>query len=98
MKTFEIEYHNEVIRVSAADGYKLSYPDGRWLILEKRSDDTGIVSIFNDNTSYGATSVWAVKSKSEGPDWVNREQLQVIGELVVRKEMELENSAPAARA
>ena len=98
MKTFEIEYHDEVIRVSAEDNYKLSYPDGRWLILGRRSDDTGVVSTFNDNTNYGTTSLWALESKSEGPDWVNREQLQVIGELVVRKEMDLENSTPAARA
>jgi hypothetical protein len=98
MKTFEIEYHDEVIRVSVEDNYKLSYPDGRWLILKKRSDDTGVVSSFNDNTSYSTASVWAVESKSEGPDWVNREQLQVIGELVVRKELELENGVPSARA
>jgi hypothetical protein len=92
MKTFEIEYHNETVRVSAEDNYKLSYSDGRWLVLEKRSDDTGTVSIFNDSTSYGATSVWAIQSKSEGPDWVNREQLQVIGELLVRKEKEAEQA------
>jgi len=95
MKTFEIEYHSESVRVSADENYKLSYPDGRWMIIEQRSDDTGVVSTFNDNTRYGANSVWVVESKSEGPDWVNREQLQVIGELVVRKEMELENSASA---
>jgi hypothetical protein len=80
MKTFEIEYHDEIIRVLAEDNYTLSYPDGRWLILEKKSDDA---------------PVWLVKNKSKGPDWMNREQAQVIGELLHRKEMELENSTHA---
>ena len=95
MKTFEIEYHNETIRVAAEGNYKLSYPDGRWLILGKQLDDTGTVSIFNDNINYGAASVWTIQDKSEGPDWVNKEQAQVIGELVLRKEMSVENSARA---
>jgi len=95
MKTFEIEYHNETIRVTAEGNYKLSYPDGRWLILGKQMDDTGTVSIFNDNINYDVAPVWTIQDKSEGPDWVNKEQAQVIGELVLRKEMSVENSARA---
>jgi len=91
MKAFDIEYHDQRIQVNAENNYKLTYPDDRWLVIEKQSGDTGTVSIFNDNTNYGTTSMWVIQSKSEGPDWVNREQLQVIGELVVRKEKELEN-------
>ena len=95
MKTFEIEYHNEIIRVAADGNYKLSYPDGRWLILEKQLDETGTVSIFNDNINYDVAPVWTIQDKSEGPDWVNKEQAQVIGELALRKEMSVENSARA---
>lgn len=100
MKAFDIEYHDERIKVSGDDNYRLTYPDGRWLVLEKQAGDTGTVSIFNDNTNYGTISMWVIQSKSEGPDWVNREQLQVIGELVVRKgkEAERENYASASRA
>ena len=98
MKAFDIEYHNQQIQVSGEQNYKLTYPDGRWLVIEKQSGDTGTVSIFNDNAKYGTTSMWVVQSKSEGPDWVNREQLQVIGELVVRKAAENENAVVATRA
>src|SRR3954470_9743356 len=100
MKAFDIEYHNERITVSGEDNYKLTYPDGRWLVIEKQAGDTGTVSIFNDNTNYGTVSIWVIRSKSEGPDWVNREQLQVIGELVLRKEKEAEgeNYLAASRA
>ncbi len=96
MKAFDIEYHNEVIQVSAGNHYKLSYPDDRWLVIQKQTGDTGTVSLFNDNTNYATTSMWVVQSKSEGPDWINREQLQVIGELVVRKEKEAEHDNTVA--
>jgi hypothetical protein len=72
--------------------YRLSYDDGRWLVMDKRPDDTKTVATFNANISYSTATVWAVESKSEGPDWVNTEQLQVIGELIARKEQELENN------
>ena len=97
MEKFSIEYHNELIRIAAhgiesVEKYRLSYDDGRWLIMDKRPDDTKTVATFNANISYSTASVWAVESKSEGPDWVNTEQLQVIGELITRKEQELENN------
>lgn len=99
MKTFEIEYHGETITITPGDGYKLSYADGRWLTIKQQSDDTGVVSIFNDNIDYRTAAVWVIDKKSEGPDWMNREQLQVIGELVSRKEKEAaEHTAVESRA
>ena len=97
MEKFSIEYHNELIRITApetesVEKYRLSYDDGRWLMMSKRPDDTKTVATFNANISYSTATVWTVESKSEGPDWVNTEQLQVIGELIARKEQELENS------
>jgi len=97
MEKFSIEYHNELIRIAShgiesVEKYRLSYDDGRWLIMDKRPDDTKTVATFNANISYSTATVWAVESKSEGPDWVNTEQLQVIGELITRKEQELENN------
>ena len=102
METLSIEYHNELIMVAPAgiesiEKYKLSYNDGRWLIMHKRPDDTKTVATFNANISYSTATVWAVESKSEGPDWVNAEQLQVIGEIIERKSKEAEaNRATAA--
>lgn len=101
MKTFSIDYHREHITIEfigmeSLEKYKLMYEDGRWLIMDKRPDDTKTVATFNDNISYSTASVWAVESKSEGPDWINREQLQVIGEIISNKQKELEHSAEQA--
>ena len=97
MEKFSIEYHNEPISIEPTgiapiEKYRLTYGDGRWLVMDKRPDDTKTVATFNANISYSTASVWAVESKSEGPDWINTEQLQVIGELIARKEQELENN------
>ncbi|MEP6727454.1 MAG: hypothetical protein ABJC98_16665 [Bacteroidota bacterium] len=96
MEKFSIEYHNEPISIEPMgieqiEKYRLTYGDGRWLVMDKRPDDTKTVATFNANISYSTASVWAVESKSEGPDWINTEQLQVIGELIARKEQEMEN-------
>jgi len=101
MKSFSIEYHNEVIAVepieaAANEQYRLGYKDGRWLIMGKRPDDTKTVATYNENISYSTATVWAVENKSEGPDWINPEQLQVIGELVSRKEREMQATPQAA--
>ena len=94
MKHFNVEYHNDNIQVSPVEGlaneqYRLDYPDGRWLIMGKRPDDTKTVATYNENISYSTATVWAIESKAGGPDWVNTEQLQVIGELIARKEQEI---------
>lgn len=99
MKTFSIEYHNELIRIEPIEAdsesnekYKLTYPDDRWLIMDKRPDDTKTVATFNANISYSTATVWAIENKSEGPDWINTEQLQVIGEMIARRQQELERT------
>ena len=98
MENFSIEYHNELIRVESigmetTEKYRLTYEDGRWLTMDKRPDDTKTVATFNANVSYSTATVWVVESKSEGPDWINMEQLQVVGEIITRKAHELENAA-----
>lgn len=97
MKTFNIEYHNELISIEPIDSetndkYRLGYQDGRWLVMDKRPDDTKTVATFNANISYSTATVWAIEEKSEGPDWINTEQLQVIGEIIARKAQEHESS------
>lgn len=98
MENFSIDYHNEHISVSdmhieSLEKFRLSYPDGRWLVMEKRPDDSKTVATFNANISYSTATVWAIESKSEGPDWINAEQLQVIGEIIARKAQEHERAA-----
>ena len=99
MKTFNIEYHNEQIRIEpieadseSSEKYRLDYNDGRWLVMDKRPDDTKTVATFNANISYSTATVWAIEKKSEGPDWINAEQLQVIGEMISRKQQEFERT------
>lgn len=94
MRSFSLSFHNENIRIEAVDNvsnkqYQLRYADGRWLVMGKRPDDTKTVATYNENISYSTASVWAIESKSEEPDWINMEQLQVIGELIQRKEKEI---------
>ena len=104
MEPFSIEYHNQVIKVlpiegESTDKYKLTYQDGRWLTMDKKPDDSKTVATFNANISYSTSMVWAIEDKSEGPDWVNAEQLQVIGEIITRKAQEFQHTAePAAQA
>ena len=98
MENFSIEYHNELIRVESigmdlTEKYQLEYEDGRWLTIGKRPDDTKTVATFNANISYSTATVWVIEGKSEGPDWINMEQLQVVGEIITRKAHELENAA-----
>ena len=101
MKTFNIEYHHDIITITPMeselnDKYRLDYTDGRWMIIDKRPDDTKTVATFNANISYSTATVWVAENKSEGPDWLNSEQLQVIAEIMLRKEQELGNSDAAA--
>jgi len=98
MKKFSIEYHNESIGIETFEKestpneqYRLDYNDGRWLIMGKRPDDTKTIATFTENISYSTATVWAIENKSEGPDWVNTEQLQVIAELIARKKQEMES-------
>jgi len=101
MEPLSIEYHNQAIKVSPIEGestdkYKLTYQDGRWLIMDKKPDDSKTVATFNANISYSTATVWAIEDKSEGPDWVNTEQLQVIGEIITRKAQELQHTTEHA--
>ena len=98
MKEFSIDYHREHINIEfigieGLEKYRLSYDDGRWLVMDKRPDDTKTVATYNDNISYSTASVWAIESKSQGPDWINREQLQVIGEIISNKQKDINHSA-----
>ncbi|HTL08641.1 MAG TPA: hypothetical protein VL307_10305 [Chitinophagaceae bacterium] len=101
MEQFSIEYHNQVIRISPIEGestdrYKLTYQDDRWLIIDKKPEESKTVATFNASVSYSTATVWAIEQKSEGPDWVNTEQLQVIGEIITRKAQELQHTAEPA--
>ncbi|MFT3937161.1 MAG: hypothetical protein QM726_26350 [Chitinophagaceae bacterium] len=101
MSSFSIMYHHEPIAVKPVDAgatetYHLQYKDGRWLLIEKRPDDSKTVATFNDNISYSTSFVWTIAEKSEGPDWVNTEQLQVIAELISVKRNALHETVHAA--
>jgi hypothetical protein len=103
MNTFSIDYHNDQIMIESInetsnEQYHLSYRDGRWLVMGKRPDDTKTVATYNDNISYSTATVWAIEKKSEGPDWINMEQLQVIGELISRRAQENHRAAAADAA
>lgn len=87
---FDIVYHDQTINVTAGRHYRLNFPDGRWLALGRYPDDTQTTSVENANISYSLAFVWVVEDKSAGPEWLNNEQVQVLGELVKRKETALE--------
>jgi hypothetical protein len=103
MNRFNIEYHHDQISIepvneTSNEQYRLSYHDGRWLVMGKRPDDTKTVATFNDNISYSTATVWAIEQKSEGPDWINMEQLQVIGEMIQRRAQENHSRAATDEA
>lgn len=65
--------------------FHLTFPGDRWLIMSQHPDDMKTVATYNDNISYSTGTVWAIDEQSEGPDWINTEQLQVLGEIVLRR-------------
>jgi hypothetical protein len=89
---FEIMYHDEVISVNSRNNYRLSFPGNRWLTIHCYPDDTQTTPVENANISYSLASVWVVEEKSPGPDFLTNEEVQVIGELIKRKEIELNNA------
>jgi hypothetical protein len=92
---FDIVYQDQVIKVTPDSHYRLTFPDGRWLLVGRHPDDTRTTSVENANISYSMAFVWVVEDASAGPNWLNHEQVQVIGELIKRKETELEEEAGA---
>jgi hypothetical protein len=92
MKKFSIHYLDQTIGVETGDHYQLYFPDGRQLAIQKYPDDTQTTPVENGNISYSNAFVWVIENKSIGPAWLNHEQLQVLGELIKRKEQELENA------
>ncbi|GAC1597042.1 MAG: hypothetical protein NVS3B8_09940 [Chitinophagaceae bacterium] len=91
MKNFSIYYHNESIKVETGNYYRLIFPGGRWLMINCQEDYSKTVASSDEDTRQSIPSEWVVVSTSGGPDWVNREQLQVLGELLIRKIQEHEN-------
>jgi hypothetical protein len=91
MRTFNIIYQDETVQVQTGNHYRLQFPDGRWLVIEKYPDDTSTTAVENANISYSYRFIWVIEEPTGHPDWINDEQLQVIGELVLRKEQALEN-------
>jgi len=92
MKKFTVHYLNQAIEVERRDDYQLRFPDGPQMTIQKYPDDTQTTPVENGNISYSTAFVWVVENKSPGPIWLNNEQLQVLGELIKRKEQELENA------
>jgi hypothetical protein len=87
---FEITYNGQVIKIQSGNTYGVHFPDGRWLSVNRYPDDTKTVPVENENISYSLAFVWVVEDKSPGPGWLSNEQVQVIGELIRRKEIELD--------
>lgn len=84
MKHFTIEFHSQAIQVEQNGEIKLIFPDGRWLTMEKREDYSQTVASSDEDSRQSIPTHWAVLRTSGKPDWVNREQVQVLGELVTR--------------
>jgi hypothetical protein len=91
MKNFSIAYHNDSIKVEAGDSYRLVFPDGRWLIMDFKEDYSKTVASSDADIRQHTPTQWVITSTSGGPDWINRAQLQVMGELINRKVREPEN-------
>jgi hypothetical protein len=87
-KKFTLEYHNESIRIETGSHYRLTWPDGRWLTMECKDDYSKTQASSDASTRQIIPNQWTIIEISGGPDWINREQLQVVGELIVRKEPE----------
>lgn len=86
MKNFSVAYHNDTIRVEGDEQYRLTFPDDRWLDVKLQADYSRVVASSDSDTRQTAPEEWVILSTSGGPDWINREQIQVIGELISRKE------------
>jgi hypothetical protein len=89
-KNLTLEYHNNAITVESGENYRLTWPDGRWLIMNCQEDYSKTQASTDADTRHIIPCQWTVESTSGGPDWINREQLQVVGELIGRKEKEQE--------
>ncbi len=90
MKKFSISYHNESIAVEQDEHFRLIFPGNRWLTIKNQEDFSKTIASSDEATRQNIPSEWVVVSTSGGPDWVNREQLQVLGELINRKAAEQE--------
>ncbi|MEP6746313.1 MAG: hypothetical protein ABJB86_01235 [Bacteroidota bacterium] len=88
-KDFEICYHDQVVTIHAGDNYRLTFPDGRWVLIHCYPDDTQTTSVDNANISYSLASVWVIEDKAPGAGFLTTEEIQVVGELIKRKEAEL---------
>ena len=64
--------------------YKLTFPDGRWITMEQKEDFSQTVASSDEDSRQNIPTHWIVLRTSGKPDWVNREQVQVLGELVIR--------------
>ncbi|MEO6314383.1 MAG: hypothetical protein ABIU63_09735 [Chitinophagaceae bacterium] len=87
-KKFTVVYHNEKIDVQAGEHYRLTWPDGRWLVMDCKDDYSKTPASSDAEARQVISCIWVIETSSGGPDWVNREQLQVIGELLKRREQE----------
>jgi hypothetical protein len=91
MKHFSIGYHNDNIKVETGDDYRLIFPDGRWLVMDLKEDFSKTIASSDPDIRQHTPTHWVITSTSGGPEWINREQLQVMGELISRKVQEPEN-------
>ena len=91
-KKFTLEYHNESIRIETGNNYRLTWPDGRWLTMECKDDYSKTQASSDEDVRQITSCQWTITETSGGPDWINREQLQVVGELILRKEPEADRA------
>jgi hypothetical protein len=91
MNQFNIQYKDVTIEVTAAEHYHIVFPDGKWMNLQKYPDDTKTMPVENENISYSYAFVWVVENQSQETNWLSEEEVQAIGEIIRKKDQELEN-------
>jgi len=91
MEKFRIYYQGQAIEVEKDTHYRLYFPDGSQLLMRQYPDDTSTTPVENYNISYSNSLIWAIEDKTEAPAWIDYKQLQVLGDLLKRKEEDLQS-------
>ena len=92
MKNFSLAFRTEIITVSVDKHYRLGFPGGKWMVIQKYPNDAKTTPVSNENISYSTTFVWRIESQSPATSWLSESDLQELGELVRKKDQQLENS------
>ena len=91
MKTFTVQYLDQLIEVQKQANYQLRFADGQRLTIQKYPDDTQTTPVENYNISYSNAFVWVIEDGAAGIKAITHDQLQALGELIRKKEQALEN-------